>query len=517
MDARLKSIATAAGVVVTALCLTGCEKLQQSSAEADRAAVAAMREGKLETAAKEKNASPGLRVEANSQLATQRYQEGVDAYAQTLDRQVQVMRLGWRATRFAAVADENIDAARGISKYEPLVSLEKLDQMIGDIRGASDKMTRSLESAQGVDLATITSLDATIDKLNHDIADVQKELAGLEGQRQKMNQQAQELVNQSLDAKGQTSVDLYKRSAESRKAASDLATRIEATGMKLVPLQQALATATEQKETLTTAIGQMDALKLQVEAGWKAVSQESATRTGIAESIAGKQPVAGQATLLMAVKEIEGLNYALESDYGRAISAYEASAASASDASAAAQQAYKRAGELVTLYRGRPEEGIYKRVQTLLNTGGLRVNEVVAEYATGRTYADWSGLLKIRQDALTRLNEISQQVKLPVPQELMGSHAGVDKEMAAKASNALKKASADFEAIAGASVETKRTAGIGRIATQLALAEIADRNGDASGAQAYRQAAQTVAQDLTKEQPPEVKLPNILRQAAAGQ
>jgi len=90
---------------------------------------------------------------------------------------------------------------------------------------------------------------------------------------------------------------------------------------------------------------------------------------------------------------------------------------------------------------------------------------------------------------------------------------GQQREMAAKATESLKKTGEDFASMAGGSPETIMSAGVGRIATQLALAELAEQGGDASRARGYRDAAQTAAQDLAKNAG-EVQTPDIVRQAA---
>ncbi len=532
MDAlsRQKSLMAATGAVIAMLGLVGCEKLQSSSVEADRAAVAAIAKGQLDAAAAEKGASPAIRTTVRANQSTQRYAEGVVAYSNVLDARLNATRLGWQATRLASMASQNLDSAHDLSQYDPAPSLLKADEVIGSIRGASDKMTHTVA---GVDMPTLTAVEANIEKLNADIGTVEKQVAELKVEQQQLSQKSQDAQARARDLKGQPAVDAYKQAADATKQASDTAVKIELAQAKLVPLQQDLAVAQEQKTVLTASVAQVDSLKAKLNEGWDAIGTEKGTRTKIAETLIGKSPERNRVNLVTTVKDIEAVGRDGEKEIGKSEIAFKGAVDSAHEASAASALAAKRAGDLLAGSRGTSQEVVFKAMQGTFSPNSLKANEAVADYSLARVYADQASLLKTREGALNELASTAGRVNYSVPTDLPAAKqiATDQKEAAGKAAASLKRADENLSALdqllqSGAG-DIKQTVAVGRMMTLLSASEVArdmgnneKAKGDAAKAKSYFDEADgyvAEAKTIRLALAPEAKLPELPAPLNIGQ
>ena len=488
MDAlsRQKSLMAATGAVVALLGLVGCEKMQSSSVEADRAAVVAMVNGELDAAAGEKGASPEIRTTVHSKLSTLRYAQGVEAYSKVLDARLDATRLGWQATRLASMASQNLDSASDLQKYNPDPSLLKADEAIGNIRGASDKMTRTVA---GVEMPTLTAVEANIEKLDADLASVQKQVAELTLDQQRLSQQADRAETHAKELKGQKAVDAYKEAADATKQASDSAVKIELAQAKLVPLQQDLAVAQEQKAVLTAAVAQVDLLKAKLNDGWQKVDVQKGTRTKIAETLIGKSPQRDRVNLVTTVKDIEAVGLDGQKALGQSEIAFKAAVESAHEASAAASRAAKHAADVLPAYRGTSQEVVFSQMVKMFNPNSLKVSEAMGEFSLARVYADQAALLKTREIALTQLASVARSVNYSVPTDLPKADqvAADRKEAAGKSAALLKKVDENLDALEQVQVlpageAIKQTAGVGRMIALLSSSEVARDMGQAAKA-----------------------------------
>ena len=510
MDAisRQKSLMAAAGAVIAMLGLVGCEKMQGSSTEADRAAVADMVKGQLDAAAGEKGAASEIRTTVHSKLSTQRYAEGVDAYSKVLDARLDATRLGWRATQLASLASENLDSAGDLQKYDPAPSLLKADETIGNIRGASDKMTRTVA---GVEMPTLTAVDANIEKLNADIASVQKQVADLTVDQQRLTQQAAEAEVNAKELKGQKAVDAYRQAADATKQASDTAVKIELAEAKLVPLQQDLAVAQEQNAVLTAAVAQVDSLKAKLNLGWDAVGAERGNRTKIAETLIGKSPQRNRVNLVTTVKDIETIAHEGEKALDQSETAFKAAVDSAHEASAAASQTGKQAKDRLPASLGTSQEAILKKTQKMFNPNSLKVSEYMNEFSAARVYADQAALFQTRENALTQLARVADRVNYSVPADLLKA-AKVEadrKEAANKAATSLKNVDENLDTLdkglLPAEGAIKQTVAVGRMMTLLSSSEVAQNMGEAAMAKSYLDDAKGIRDAM----PADAKLPQL--------
>lgn len=510
MDAltRQKSLMAAAGAVVAMLGLVGCEKLQSSSVEADRAAVAAMVKGQLDAAAAEKGASPEIRTTVRSELSTQRYGEGVDAYTKALDARLDASRLGWQATRLASMASQNLDSAHELDQYDPAPSRLKADEAIGSIRGASDKMTRTVA---GVDMPTLTAVDANIEKLAADIGTVQKQVDELTADQQRLSQKAEQAATHARDLKGQAAVDAYKQAADATKQASDAAVKIELAQARLVPLQQDLAVAQEQKTALTASVAEMDSLKAKLNEGWDAIGAQKGNRTKLAETLIGKSPQRDRLNLVTTVKDLEAAGRDGEKNLGQSETAFKAAVENAHEASAASSQAAKRATDLLPGYKGTSQEIVFREMaQKTFNPNSQKVNEAMGEFALARVHADQAGMLKTREAALTQLASAAGRVNYTVPADLpkVAQVAAERKEADAKAAASLKKTDESLSAldqVLPSGGDIKQTVAVGRMMTLLSASEVASDMGNSALAKSYLDDAKGIFSAM----PADAKLPEL--------
>lgn len=518
MDAlsRQKSLMAATGAVIAMLGLVGCEKLQSSSVEADRAAVAAMAKGQLDVAAAEKGASPEIRTTVRANQSSQRYAEGVGAYSNVLDARLNATRLGWQATRLASMASQNLDSARDLSQYDPAPSLLKADEAISSIRGASDKMSHTVA---GVDMPTLTAVEANIEKLSADIGAVEKQVADLKVEQQQFSQKAEEAASRARDLKGQNAVDARKQAADATKQASDTAVKIELAQAKLVPLQQDLAVAQEQKTVLTASVAQVDSLKAKLNEGWDAIGSEKGNRTKIAETLIGKSPDRNRVNLVTTVKDIEAVGRDGEKEIDKSEIAFKGAVDSAHEASAASALAAKYAGDRFTGSRGTSQEVVFKAMQSTFSPNSLKAGEAMADYSLARVYADQASMLKTREVALSQLALTAGRVNYTVPADLPATKqiAADQKEAAEKAAASLKRADENLSALdqllqSGAK-DIKQTVAVGRMMTLLSASEVAREMGDAALAKSCLEEAKTIRLALA----PEAKLPELPAPLNIGQ
>ena len=87
-------------------------------------------------------------------------------------------------------------------------------------------------------------------------------------------------------AKGQESVDAYKKFSDAKKKAADLQAQIDLINGQLMPLEKDLEIAAGQQQIMQGVVAELDAESKALDDGWKDIQSKVAAQTDVITQIA---------------------------------------------------------------------------------------------------------------------------------------------------------------------------------------------------------------------------------------
>lgn len=410
-----------------AVLLTGCEKMENSGRSADREVDKHLAEANANAngigskaqeqsiknvldASKVSGVSDAGKARAMSALSQSEYAQAMALWPEVEGNSQKLSQSLWEL-RAAAMEMRRIEQSAGYyGQLDPKDALAKLDEIRTQVQGQLDKANADLAGAK-------TDLDNR-----------KKEIADLTTQRQELLKQASDLNTQSIAAKGQQGVDLFKQSADISTKAGNLAAQIDAKNAGLLPVQHKIDMAQQQIALLSGTNGtlpQMDSQKTQLSAAWDSSKQHgqeiSADVKKLFDSVVAPNtdkaaPNAG-ANIQTTADANEKLNNKIETLLTDAISHADAAAKAATSYHRSLQQ------EAGTLAPTSPRQGAIKQEMGAYDEQQYQLLKGNAQLALANFYASRAVIAAEQKGTIDALGDALKTAGIDVPKELPNADA----------------------------------------------------------------------------------------------
>jgi hypothetical protein len=464
----------------------------------------------LTEAANVTDASSASVAQAKAVLGQVQYEAGLEMLRDADRKELEASKIALQIAALGSQLGNSATLVQGYQKQDPIEAKADIQKKIGEVEGGPSQ-TKWISDAN---IASLSAADQEVSRVQGEIASRENQIKDLSTRRDALLADADKSLKASESAKGQESVDAYKKYSDTKKQASDLGTQIDLLKGQLMPLQNDLATAQGQQRILQGAIAEFQKQSQTLDTGWKDVQSKIAAQVDLMKEIASgsdsitTQPaentsaagksISVKATILaQTVKESNEARDNAEKMIEDAAKNFEA-------ASSSANNAWR---EMSELEQQQPQlRSILKIAEEGLSELQFRQQQAVAERVLGELYLSKAEGISARIKLRDLLTPIMQQAGQAMPPEL--SDAGLDKALkdALEASNQSFKDSLDHLADiidgrgSGSLADgTKRAASLTRIFVlygQQQLAILQGNNGAASKAHADAVAAVKAAADL---------------------
>lgn len=269
------------------------------------------------------------------------------------------------------------------------------EQLMPQARGDGNRETWMPFDTGIGGLPTLSGTQQRKSAFESDIARRKEQIAQLSRQRDSLNEQAAEALRQSESEKGRASVDSFRRSADLRQQADNVAAQLLLLQAEIIPLQASLDLTVAQEEQVKTTLAGLESLKNDADASWLATQQQIQSLdqfglTLVAGSDAGTFSVEGR---------IVELNRELE-ELARTRDAALAALKKASDdynSAAAAADALRRDPAMANLDSTAPEAAAWKTLTDVaVAAPGYRLDEAFALQTTANALVAEASQLAFR-------------------------------------------------------------------------------------------------------------------------
>ncbi len=287
LPAILRAVAPVAVCVIGSFWITGCDtasnqtdrKVQADVAQAQASLATqndqsiAQAAKQLETASAVSDISPETKAYAKNALGQVEQNAATATMRQIDEDDRRLHRLLWEIGQLAG----EIDASHALAG-----SYDKLDP-----KPAHDAIAAAIAAAQnGPATPNLAAVAQSISQLQSQISKQQDDLKTLQDQRTQILTEANEADKSSELSKGQQSVDDFKRAADLRKQAGDLAVQIDKNKAQTIPLQQDLAVAQGQQTLLQETVQRLQDQSALLDSGWKSIQDAVASQATLQQQIA---------------------------------------------------------------------------------------------------------------------------------------------------------------------------------------------------------------------------------------
>jgi hypothetical protein len=240
----------------------------------------------LETAASSTDISSLTKAYAKSSLALVEQNNASKIMRQIDDNDQTLRQLIYEIGRLAQQVDTSRAMAAVYDKYDPKPAHDAITAAIAAAQGGPDQAVWVKQDNSSI--PSLTAVKQTISQLQGQIAKQNDALKVLQDQRTQTLDEADQADKSSEISKDQQSVDDFKRGADLKKQAGDLAVQIAKNQAQTVPMQNDLAVAQGQQVVLEKLIQELQDESVQLDTGWKSVQDAVSS-----QAVLQKQIVAG--------------------------------------------------------------------------------------------------------------------------------------------------------------------------------------------------------------------------------
>lgn len=466
--------AIAAAVAAIGITSTGCERA------ADVSAMSQVKAGDYKAAAGETDASPAIARIANSYAANETYYGATDKYQALVGNQINVAGELWRLNTIAILADQIAASSQYLLKHNPEAAIQAINTTVQQVQGANEQAW--VAGNTGVQVPTISALQAQANQLKDKIAEVERQLASVQQKRQQVMQQSMELMSKSEAAKGEDSVNLFRQASDLRKQGTQLLVEIQNIENQLLPLRQELAQVQAGGEVIAQVPEVMAAHRDMVERSWRGISSQVEQRMNAATSVFSRGERTG-GIMAHAAKVSELL---VEQD--QQASEYEQQV---KEAIGYASTAVNKAEQ--ALREANAAGGRAKHFQSAMDPSTARFTQAHMEHALGSQKNGRALMLASRARTAQTVSDVAKRLNQQVPEGLDPQQALAAKQEAAQqASESLKSAVDLFANASGAGSApqyTRDAADIGQMSALHASALAALIQDDAASVKQFMEEA----------------------------
>ena len=278
-------VAMVVGGMAFSFALTGCDTPEhqtdrQVQSDIDAARTAHMRgdssaraqaQVALEKAASHAGVSSETRVNAKSGLAQVELESAADDI-EMIDRDTLAAgQLIHQISELAQQIQQTHAATVAYDKYDPKPAHDAIAATIAAVQGDANKPDWIKDGSTSI--PSLSAVKEEISRLEGLIATQRDQQKSLEDRRAQMLGDADAALRSSDAAKGQQSVDEFKRASDLRMQSGELAVQIEKTQADTRPLEAQLKVAQGQQSILEDAVKQLQDQSEALDAGWKSLTE----------------------------------------------------------------------------------------------------------------------------------------------------------------------------------------------------------------------------------------------------
>ncbi len=354
---------------------------------------------------------------------------------QLMSKHAELQRLVMQMNRLAGEIGNSNTLVAGFEKRNPAKTVASLQAERAAARGTEGK-AEWITTGKGV-IRTETATKADIARLEGEINKLKDANKALSADFDKALADASQADMASSAAKGQESVDLYKKGADFRKAAANMQNQIDVNQLALKPLEHDLSVAKGQAEVLQKTIAAYEEQLALLGQAWTKVQEKIAEQKGIVKALVeGKGAPAGEGQAGVpaeSLAEKAAQANALLADIARLRETAERklndSATHFGDAATAADMLrtdlQKKQSE--ETYAKAPESATWKMLISVLDAGGFKLQRGMAERTLAEVQAAGFQSAKERQNLSTILAPILVKADMKAPAEM--EQTGLEKEV----------------------------------------------------------------------------------------
>ena len=174
-----------------------------------------------------------------------------------------------------------------VTAYKALEPVETRKQVQAEIAAATGGGEKAVWVGKPpVEVPTLSAVKQRVAEKQDAVAKQEQRIESLQAQHKQLATSAGQAAQKAESLTGQQGLQQFKQAADLRKQAADLLNQLEVAKAKLVPLQRDLALAQAQEGAVTKAVGQLQAIGKQVEAGHSI----DMTRSGTPASVVDPPP-----------------------------------------------------------------------------------------------------------------------------------------------------------------------------------------------------------------------------------
>ncbi|HVT90096.1 MAG TPA: hypothetical protein VHD56_14680 [Tepidisphaeraceae bacterium] len=495
--------AFASAIIAAALLVGGCDdsqhqadkKVQSDLSEARQFALsqdAAQEHSKLEEAAGNTDASPGVHAQAKAALAEAEFEVGRNTAAKIGRADVTLARTLWEISQLADQIRAGNMSVAGYRKYDPKPAREAIAARIEQAAGGADKPAWFTH-----DHSTIPTLDAAnkeIARLQGELTQRNEQLTNLTQQRTRLMDEAEQSLAQSDQLKGDKAIEPFKHASDLRKQAGDIAVQIDTLKSEIAQRNAALAVAQGQKTAASDVISQLNDQLAAIEKAWKELDSQEASNQKLSAAILGSGATAAPDEAAAAAAAVAGSisqKASVIENLVKEIQKLRADAVtSITNASKYYDEAYTSASQMGVDLKTRisdpnnakrPEVDAWKNMVKVLEPMQYRLQQASVQRTLGDLYTSEVVSLSDRISLRDSLQKSLRNAGLVVPATLSAGELEQDRKTAIANGEAAYKASDDaLSAIVDgvAPEEMRVSARIGRALTFYEWAQLARVSGD---------------------------------------
>ncbi len=520
----------------------GCDAVENAESRASRQvnqasdeAMRALGSGDANAAARslsgiDQSASASARARAHALLAQADFDRAQPLLEELDAAQVRAATLAWEIDQLLLRMRDAASTARNLQHLDPKPVRDQAAQSIRGIQGDANTPVWVKGPDDSADVPTLSQVNQRISQLEGEIAKRKERISQLAEQRKKINAEAQELVEKSNQTPGQAGVDLFRQATQLRQQASLLGIQINSVNAELIPLNNDLSVAQAQREVLQQAVGRIEKQDQALSEAWKEIGQEIDGQDQLARAIlqsVGGLPSEGQtdADRQQSIQaKLEALQKLIAESTTTQDQANQYLRDAAQNAASAAQQAQAAATQFQTrgntLTQSRPA---FQSLTKANDANAYRLKELTIRQTLANSLAGRAAVLAMAVDAQTRLQELAQQTKVPLPQGLIDPQLAAELAEARQATtDALTETLTLAETVkeaGGASPEQRNAARVASVIARYAWVTHARAAGDAATADAQLEQARQEVREAAENRAVFPPLPaelNIPAEAAAA-
>ncbi len=343
--------------------------------------------------AKQQGVSKLAKAQASAMLAEQDLAEGRQKVVELRTIQQQVDKKIWElrqlATRLSTIAADVSQARRN----EPTTGRTEIDKQKTEAQAA------------------IAGLDQKIAELKADAGKRQQAMDAQIAKQAEFSAQSDQLADQSSTMQGQASVDVFNKSVELRKQASQIAAQMAVEKAKLDPVTQQIAALQAQKKISEAAVIALDEQRKVLDESWQKLNGLITAQQQQAQKLLDDEAKTRADELAKLLEDENKERSAVDAVLKQAATHF-------GDAAVDAEQSFKEIAAFTNEHTSKSDQDAFTALQNSINTGTYRLDQAEAQHTLAVMQYDHLAMLKNQQAMQEAVASAARQIGATIPPAL---------------------------------------------------------------------------------------------------